>query len=98
MSDAKSQREATVADSQVVTVQTEQGLYIDPQALSAHLPALSYRDDELYIEDVSVSKLAKQYGTPCYVYSKQAILEVYKTYSDSFASLEHQICYAVKAN
>ncbi|MGM8886292.1 diaminopimelate decarboxylase [Psychrobacter sp. 1U2] len=98
MSDAESQREATVADSQAVTMQTEQGLYIDPQALSAHLPALSYRDNELYIEDVSISSLAEQYGTPCYVYSKQAILEVYKTYSDSFASLEHQICYAVKAN
>jgi len=98
MSDAESQREATVADSQAVTMQTEQGLYIDPQALSAHLPALSYRDNELYIEDVSMSSLAEQYGTPCYVYSKQAILEVYKTYSDSFASLEHQICYAVKAN
>jgi len=98
MSDAESQKEAAVADSQAITLQTEQGLYIDPQALSAHLPALSYRNNELYIEDVSVSGLAEQYDTPCYVYSKQAILEVYQAYSDSFASLEHQICYAVKAN
>lgn len=98
MSNSEPQRQATVADSQAITVQTEHGLYIDPQALSAHLPALSYRDNELYIEDVSVSGLAKQYDTPCYVYSKQAILDVYQAYSDSFASLEHQICYAVKAN
>ena len=98
MSNSEPQRQATVADSQAITVQTEHGLYIDPQALSAHLPALSYRDNELYIEDVSVSGLAKQYDTPCYVYSKQAILDVYQVYSDSFASLEHQICYAVKAN
>lgn len=98
MSNSEPQRQATVADSQAITVQTEHGLYIDPQALSAHLPALSYRDNELYIEDVSVSGLAKQYDTPCYVYSKQAILDVYQAYSDSFASVEHQICYAVKAN
>lgn len=98
MSNSEPKRQATVADSQAITVQTEHGLYIDPQALSAHLPALSYRDNELYIEDVSVSGLAKQYDTPCYVYSKQAILDVYQAYSDSFASLEHQICYAVKAN
>ncbi|WP_299067211.1 diaminopimelate decarboxylase [uncultured Psychrobacter sp.] len=98
MSNSEPQRQATVADSQAITVQTEHGLYIDPQALSAHLPALSYRDNELYIEDVSVSGLAKQYDTPCYAYSKQAILDVYQAYSDSFASLEHQICYAVKAN
>ena len=81
-----------------VTIQTEQGLYVDPKALSAHLPALSYRDDTLYIEQISVDTLAKHYGTPCYVYSKQAILDVYQAYTDSFASLDHQVCYAVKAN
>ena len=81
-----------------VTTQTEQGLYIDPQALTAHLPALHYRGDALYMEQVSVDALVKHYGTPCYVYSKQAILDVYQAYTDSFASVDHQICYAVKAN
>lgn len=86
------------ATGESVTIQTEQGLYIDPKALSAHLPALSYRADALYMEQVSVDELAKQYGTPCYVYSKQAILDVYQAYTDSFASIDHQVCYAVKAN
>ena len=86
------------ANGESVTIQTEHGLYVDPKALSAHLPALSYRDDALYMEQVSVDELAKQYGTPCYVYSKQAILDVYQAYTDSFASLDHQVCYAVKAN
>ena len=84
--------------SQSVTTQTEQGLYINPEALTAHLPALDYRDGALYMEQVSVTEVAKHYGTPCYVYSKQAILDVYQAYADSFASLTHQICYAVKAN
>jgi len=81
-----------------VTIQTEQGLYVNPQALTAHLPALDYRDGALYMEQVSIDDVVKHYGTPCYVYSKQAILDVYQAYSDSFASLTHQICYAVKAN
>ncbi|MGP5010575.1 diaminopimelate decarboxylase [Psychrobacter glacincola] len=81
-----------------VTIQTEQGLYVNPQALTAHLPALDYRDGALYMEQVSIADVVKHYGTPCYVYSRQAILDVYQAYSNSFASLTHQICYAVKAN
>lgn len=81
-----------------VTTQTEQGLHVDPKTLTNHLPALHYRDEALYIEQVSIETIAKQYGTPCYVYSKQAILDVYQAYTNSFASLDHQICYAVKAN
>ncbi|KAA0913621.1 diaminopimelate decarboxylase [Psychrobacter sp. ANT_WB68] len=84
--------------SQSVTTQTEQGLYVNPEALTAHLPALDYRDGALYMEQVSIDEVVKHYGTPCYVYSKQAILDVYQAYTDSFASLNHQICYAVKAN
>ena len=81
-----------------VTIQTEQGLYVNPQALTVHLPALDYHNGALYMEQVSIDDVVKHYGTPCYVYSKQAILDVYQAYSDSFASLTHQICYAVKAN
>ena len=85
-------------ESAVVSTQTEAGRYIDAKALTQHLPALSYQGDALQIESVSVETLAKTYGTPCYVYSKQAILDVYHAYSTHFAALEHQICYAVKAN
>lgn len=81
-----------------VTTQTEQGLYVDPMALTAHLPALHYSYDALCMEEVSISELVERYDTPCYVYSKQAILDVYQDYSDSFAAIDHQICYAVKAN
>lgn len=87
-----------VAEQHTVSTQTEQGLYIDAHALTSHLPALDYRDGRLYVDDVSVSELAKCYDTPCYVYSQQAILDVYRDYSHSFAAIDHQICYAVKAN
>ena len=84
--------------SQSVTTKTEQGLYVNPEALTAHLPALDYRGGALYMEQVNIAEVVKHYGTPCYVYSKQAILDVYQAYTTSFASLKHQICYAVKAN
>ncbi len=81
-----------------VTIHTEQGMYIDPTALTAHLPELHYNQDMLWMEDVSINELVARYDTPCYVYSQQAILDVYQAYSDSFAAIDHQICYAVKAN
>ena len=84
--------------SQSVTTKTVQGLYVHPEALTTHLPALDYRNGALYMEQVNIAEVVKHYGTPCYVYSKQAILDVYQAYTTSFASLKHQICYAVKAN
>lgn len=97
-SDSTTASVANSIASECVTMQTEQGLYIDPVALTAHLPALSYRNNALYMEEVSISELTERYDTPCYVYSKQAIQDVYHAYSESFAAVDHQICYAVKAN
>lgn len=84
--------------SQSVLNSGPQGRVINPETLVAQLPALHYVDGALCVENVDVASLAKTYGTPCYVYSKQAILDVYKAYTDSFAAVDHQICYAVKAN
>ncbi|AMN48707.1 diaminopimelate decarboxylase [Psychrobacter sp. P2G3] len=81
-----------------VTIHTEQGMYVDPTALTVHLSELHYNQDELWMEKVSINELVERYDTPCYVYSQQAILDVYQAYSDSFAAIDHQICYAVKAN
>ncbi|WP_019673873.1 diaminopimelate decarboxylase [Psychrobacter lutiphocae] len=77
---------------------TEDGLRIEPEAFVKQLPNLSYQQGVLTIEAVSADDLVKHYGTPLYVYSKQTILDAYHAYSDSFAAIEHQVCYAVKAN
>jgi len=42
--------------------------------------------------------LAKQYGTPLYVYSANQILERLRLFQNSFAGRDHLVCYAVKAN
>lgn len=60
--------------------------------------AFSYRDEQLYCEDVSLRELAEQFGTPSYVYSKNAICRNFQNFKSVFESLNPLICYAVKAN
>lgn len=61
-------------------------------------PHLAYREDQLYLEDVSLVDLAKQFGTPLYVYSRAAILDSLASYQRGLAGRKHLICYAMKAN
>jgi diaminopimelate decarboxylase len=57
-----------------------------------------YRDGHLYCEDVDLARVAEELGTPTYVYSAGAILDHYARLDAAFQSLDHLICYAVKAN
>jgi diaminopimelate decarboxylase len=57
-----------------------------------------YRDGTLFAEDVNVTELAKEYGTPAYVYSRATIERHYKAFDDALSSVSHLVCYAVKAN
>jgi diaminopimelate decarboxylase len=57
-----------------------------------------YRDGHLYCEDLPVSELAEQFGTPLYVYSQNAILQQLKALQTAFAEVEPLVCYSVKAN
>ena len=84
--------------SQAAVQHSESGLRINPEVFVKKLPTLSYQQGTLFVEQASVQQLAEQYGTPLYVYSKQAILDAYTAYTTSFAAIDHQICYAVKAN
>ena len=57
-----------------------------------------YRDGELYCEDVDLSRVAEEFGTPTYVYSEGTILDHCTRLDAALAPLDHLICYAVKAN
>ncbi|NDP39074.1 MAG: diaminopimelate decarboxylase [Rhodoferax sp.] len=61
-------------------------------------PHLAYRGNELYCEEIRVSDLAKDHGTPLFVYSKGAMLAALAAYQRGFAGRKVQICYAMKAN
>ena len=57
-----------------------------------------YRDGHLCCEDVDLTRVAKEFGTPTYVYSAGTILDHYTRLDAALAPLDHLICYAVKAN
>ena len=59
---------------------------------------MEYRGHTLYLEGVPLADIAKRHGTPCYVYSRAAVLEKFRAYETAFGKAQHQICYAVKAN
>ena len=58
----------------------------------------NYRDGVLYAEDVPLSRIAAEHGTPCYVYSKATLARHFRAYTEALGSHPHLICYAVKAN
>ena len=57
-----------------------------------------YRDGALFAEDVSVSNIASQFGTPCFIYSKATLIKHLHAYADSLTDISHLICYGMKAN
>ena len=61
-------------------------------------PQLHYRDETLYLEDRRLSDLAREHGTPLYVYSQASMLQALAAYQRGFAGRRAQICYAMKAN
>lgn len=57
-----------------------------------------YEEGGLYCEDVPLSEIAQSVGTPTYVYSHAALERAYRELDEAFSSLDHLVCYAVKAN
>lgn len=58
----------------------------------------SYRDGHLFAEDVSIERLAREVGTPFYVYSSATLERHYQVFTDAFGDLPVLVCYALKAN
>jgi diaminopimelate decarboxylase len=61
-------------------------------------PAIHHRGSELHIESCTARDLAARFGTPLYVYSRQAMLDALAPYQRALAGRNHRICYAMKAN
>ena len=57
-----------------------------------------YQDGALHAEQVPLRKVAAQFGTPCYVYSRAALEDGFNQFKNALQGREHLICYAVKAN
>jgi diaminopimelate decarboxylase len=57
-----------------------------------------YQDGRLHAEQVDVSALADQHGTPMYVYSRATLERHWKAFNEALGDHPHLVCYAVKAN
>ncbi|CAM4446918.1 diaminopimelate decarboxylase [Vibrio agarivorans] len=59
----------------------------------------NYQEDgQLWAEDVTLTSLAEQYGTPLYVYSRATLERHWNAFDKSVGEHPHLVCYAVKAN
>ena len=61
-------------------------------------PHLARDGASLTLDGVPLESLAREHGTPLYVYSQRAMLEALGGYQRALDGREHLICYAMKAN
>jgi len=58
----------------------------------------TYKDGELFAEDVALRAIAAQVGTPFYCYSTATMIRHFQVFRDSLDGLDVMVCYAMKAN
>jgi diaminopimelate decarboxylase len=57
-----------------------------------------YRNGEMFAEAVPLKRIAREVGTPAYVYSLATLKRHYQVFDQAFATLPHIVCFSVKAN
>jgi diaminopimelate decarboxylase len=56
------------------------------------------KNGELHAENFPLSSIAAEFGTPTYVYSKEALTSAFKRFDAGFEGTDHLVCFAVKSN
>lgn len=57
-----------------------------------------YRNAQLCAEEVPLERIAREVGTPCYVYSRRTLERHLRAFEEAFAQVAHRCCFSVKAN
>ncbi|MDY6972205.1 MAG: diaminopimelate decarboxylase [Thermodesulfobacteriota bacterium] len=57
-----------------------------------------YKNNDLYCEEVLVSRIAEEVDTPFYLYSYATLLQHFRVFDHAFDGIRHLTCYSVKAN
>ena len=60
--------------------------------------SIRYVNDELYVDSIPVAQIAREIGTPTYIYSLKQTLQNYHRLLDAFDELDTHIHYSAKAN
>lgn len=58
----------------------------------------NYKNQQLFAEDVAISDIIAQYGTPAYIYSRATLERHWHAFNNAFGTHPHLICFAVKSN
>ena len=56
------------------------------------------KNNTLFAENVALTDIAKCFSTPCYVYSKAALIQAFASFNAGFKGSDHLVCFAVKSN
>jgi len=56
------------------------------------------KNNVLHAEDVALTQIAENFGSPCYLYSKSALSQAFERFSAGFKDANHLVCFAVKSN
>jgi diaminopimelate decarboxylase len=56
-----------------------------------------YKNGEFFCEDVPVAQIAKEVGTPFYLYSKATLTRHFLAFDSGFEDIDHITCFAVKS-
>ena len=58
----------------------------------------TYQEGRLHAEQVGLAEIAREVGTPAYVYSQATLTRHFQAFARAFSGLDALVCYAVKAN
>lgn len=58
----------------------------------------TYKDNKLFCEDVEVENIAKEIGTPTYIYSKKFLTDRANEFQNAFKDINHTVFFACKSN
>ncbi|MGY4675840.1 diaminopimelate decarboxylase [Ursidibacter arcticus] len=58
----------------------------------------NYRHQQLFAEEIAVTDIIQQFGTPAYIYSRATLERHWHAFNDAFGEHPHLICFAVKSN
>ena len=66
--------------------------------LNFNSEVFKYKNSNLFCENLEVSTIAKQTGTPAYLYSKKYFIDRYSEFSEAFRGIKHRIFFSAKSN
>ena len=90
--------------SLLLVIHAKAGIHLDAKKRLS-MKYLSYKNlktqDEIFVENVAITEIARSVGTPFYCYSKQNLVDNFQDFVTAFNDAgitDYKICYAIKAN